>query len=95
MNNLQQPREEEAKVYYNRGLIYYEQKEWELALADYNKAIQLNPDLAQAYYNLGVLYYQIHEKQKAIKNLQQAARLFMTQGNIATYESVINLLNRL
>ncbi|MFN6258928.1 MAG: tetratricopeptide repeat protein, partial [Microcystis sp.] len=45
-----------AAWYGNRGNIYINQQKYELALADYNKAILLNPNLAGAYYNRGVLY---------------------------------------
>jgi len=46
-----------AAFYNNRGFVYYNQKKWELALADYNKAIAINPDFALAYYNRGLVYY--------------------------------------
>ena len=39
-----------------QGILYNDQKKWELALADYNKTIAINPDFAQAYVNRGVLY---------------------------------------
>ncbi|MFM7713374.1 MAG: tetratricopeptide repeat protein, partial [Microcystis sp.] len=38
-----------AAWYVNRGIIYSKQQKYELGLADYNKAINLNPDLAEAY----------------------------------------------
>ncbi|MFM6878786.1 MAG: tetratricopeptide repeat protein, partial [Microcystis panniformis] len=45
-----------AAWYYNRGILYYNQQKYELALDDYNKAIELNPNHAGAYYNRGLLY---------------------------------------
>ncbi len=45
-----------AAFYNNRGILYQRQNKWELALADYNKAIQINPNYVEAYYNRGILY---------------------------------------
>ncbi len=46
--------------YLRRGYCYEGQKQWDLALADYNKAIQLSPRYAITYYNRGNFY----ERQK-------------------------------
>jgi tetratricopeptide (TPR) repeat protein len=39
--------------------MYLAQYEWDSALADYNKAIALDPAYPDAYYERGVLYYSI------------------------------------
>jgi tetratricopeptide (TPR) repeat protein/S1-C subfamily serine protease len=46
-----------AAWYGNRGNLYRYQKKYELALDEYNQAIEINPNYAMAYYNRGVLYY--------------------------------------
>jgi tetratricopeptide (TPR) repeat protein len=46
-------------LYTLRGKMYLAQYEWDSALADYNKAIELDPTYADAYYERGVLYYSI------------------------------------
>ena len=43
-------------------------KEYDKAIIDYNKAIQLHPDYAAAYYNLGEAYSEKNEYEKAIVN---------------------------
>ena len=43
--------ESQAIHYSNRGLAYFELDEFELAIADYDQAIALDPDFARAYYN--------------------------------------------
>jgi tetratricopeptide (TPR) repeat protein len=48
-----------ASLYLLRGQMYLTLYEWDSALADYNKAIELDPDYADAYYERGVLYYSI------------------------------------
>ena len=45
-----------AAWYYNRGILYYNQQKYDLALSDYNKDIEINPNYAEAYYNRGILY---------------------------------------
>ncbi|MCA2639819.1 tetratricopeptide repeat-containing serine protease family protein, partial [Microcystis sp. M18BS1] len=46
-----------AAWYGNRGNLYRRQQKYELALDEYNQAIEINPNYAMAYYNRGVLYY--------------------------------------
>ncbi|UKO98747.1 tetratricopeptide repeat protein [Nostoc sp. UHCC 0870] len=84
-----------AAAYYNRGLLYYDLKKMDLAIADYDKAIAINPELAHAYARRGLVYLEKDNKQKAVQDLQQAARLFQTQGDTARYEVVMNLLKQL
>jgi tetratricopeptide (TPR) repeat protein len=44
-------------MYYARGTIYDKKGEVEKAAADYQKAIELDPETFDAYYNMGALYY--------------------------------------
>ena len=41
------------KLYSNRGAVYRNKEVFDRAIKDYNKAIELNPELAEAYYNRG------------------------------------------
>ena len=82
-------------AYYNRGSLYSDLQKYELALSDYNKAIELDSNLAEAYANRGVLYAILKQTEKAKIDLQQAAILFRQQNNMATYEKVMQLLQQL
>ncbi|MFM8296885.1 MAG: tetratricopeptide repeat protein, partial [Microcystis aeruginosa] len=81
--------------YLNRGFLYYEQGKSDLALSDYNQAININPRYAEAYGFRGLLYYSRQEREKAIRDLRQAAELFRQQGNAAAYEKVMEILRLL
>lgn len=46
-------------IFVLRGQMYLNIYEWGKSLADYNTAIELNPNYAEAYFQRGVLYYSI------------------------------------
>jgi len=49
--------ENNAQAYYNRGLVYYEEDQYDEAISNYTKAIEINPRYAAAYYYRGLAYY--------------------------------------
>ncbi|AKE65017.1 TPR domain protein, putative component of TonB system [Microcystis aeruginosa NIES-2549] len=61
-----------AVWYYNRGNLYYNQQKYELALADFNKAIDINPNFALAYNNRGLLYYNLQKYELALSDYSKA-----------------------
>ena len=46
----------DATYYYNRGISYRETGKLDLAMADYTRAIELNPKYFEAYNNRGNLF---------------------------------------
>ena len=42
-----------SQAYYNLGVAYSNQKNYEEAISSYKKSIELNSEYADAYYNLG------------------------------------------
>ena len=48
--------QQRAKYYFDQARNYVAQGKWELALENYNRAIQINPNLAEAYLDRGVVY---------------------------------------
>jgi tetratricopeptide (TPR) repeat protein len=58
-----------------RGNAYYHQGEHDLAVADFSKAIELNPDLAEAYNNRAIAYDAKGEYAQAIADCTKAIEL--------------------
>ena len=62
-------------IYNNRGLAYSGKNEYDRALEDYSKAIELKPDDADAYYNRGVAYARKSEYDRALEDCSKAIEL--------------------
>jgi len=61
-----------ALMHYNLGVFYSEQKEYIRAVAEFEKAIELNPEDPQSYFNLGLIHAeQFEDRGKAIGSFQK------------------------
>ncbi|MFN8143181.1 MAG: tetratricopeptide repeat protein [Bacteroidia bacterium] len=61
----------DENLYFTRGSIYEGKKDYDKAITDYKKAIELNPDLLYANYNLGAIYFnQGAEKANAANSIK-------------------------
>jgi len=72
-----------AVDYNNRGLIYFQSGQPEKALADYNKALQLNPQLDSVYNNRANYYASVGKLSEALADYEQA--LDLNPGNFRTW----------
>ena len=61
--------------YNNRGIDYGEKGEHDLAIKDFDKAIELKPDYAFAYNNRGAVYRSKGEYEQAIEDCNKAIQL--------------------
>ncbi|MGE5196896.1 MAG: tetratricopeptide repeat protein [Deltaproteobacteria bacterium] len=67
---------ETALMHYNLGVFYTQNKEYSRSVAEFEKAIELNPDDPYAYYNLGYVYAEyLVNRPKAIEYFRQYLRL--------------------
>jgi tetratricopeptide (TPR) repeat protein len=58
------------------GNSYGSLREYRMAVADYDRAIEARPDHAQAHYNRGVLYWrELRDQERAVRDLSQALDL--------------------
>ncbi|WP_156331804.1 tetratricopeptide repeat protein, partial [Planktothricoides sp. SR001] len=74
---------------------YYDLKKYDLAIADYNKAIALDQNYAHPYYSLGLIAETTGDIQTAIKNYEKAAALYQQQGDDIWYQNAMSNLKRL
>jgi tetratricopeptide (TPR) repeat protein len=74
-------------TYVNRGVINVAMENFQAAAKDYNRAIELDPDVAEAYLNRGNLWFIAHRYSEAIADYDHALKLGFAQPYVA-------LLNR-
>ena len=64
-----------AIAYTSRGTAYSEKGEYDRAIADFDRAIQLNPDYAFAYYDRGNAYFDKNDLDRAIADYTEVIRI--------------------
>jgi tetratricopeptide (TPR) repeat protein len=74
-NESTEQKRDNAEQHYNNGAKYYEQKEYEKAVSEFSKAIELNPNYANAYTSRGYAYDKMGNYEKAIADYIQAIKI--------------------
>jgi eukaryotic-like serine/threonine-protein kinase len=64
-----------AASHRNRGTTYHVLRQYRLALADYNRAIELDPDDAKTYSNRGLTYRALRQAERALVDFNRAIEL--------------------
>ena len=79
----------EAETKYNSGTEKFKSKDMDGALADFNEAIRLDPNMALAYMNRGVIYVSKNELDKAIEDETKAIdlKLAKTEDQATAYSN--------
>jgi tetratricopeptide (TPR) repeat protein len=80
--------ENNAEAYFNRGVDLQKKGDYDRAIANYSKAIEINPRLAEVYTNRGFAYLLKGQYDKAIADSNKAIELnprlataYSTRGN--------------
>lgn len=71
------------KVYLNRGVGFLNLKEYNLAIEDFTRSIELNSTNASAYHSKGMVYYELEDYSQAVDNFKKA--LDLSQDNPVTF----------
>ncbi len=81
-------RQGSSKTYLNRAVTYFHLQKFEQALADNNRALQLDPEFAGAYHNRGFIYANLNQHERAILDYNEAlkynpqfTKAFYNRGN--------------
>lgn len=65
----------QTESYNNSGLVYAEKGQYDLAIADYSKAISMDPTYAIAYNNRGAAYFEKGQYDLAMRDVNKAIEL--------------------
>jgi Flp pilus assembly protein TadD len=65
----------DAKFYNTRGIAYGEKGQYDQAISDFNRAIELNPNDNKAYNNRGIAYRLKGQYDQAISNFNKAIEI--------------------
>ena len=80
----------DSLAYYNRGISKYNAKDYEGAMSDYTKAIEINPKYADAYYNRGISKYDLENYQGAISDYTKAIEINPKYADAYNNRGIVN-----
>ncbi len=63
------------RIFYNRGQAEAAANKWDAAIADFQRAVAISPQLAPVRYQLGLAYYKAGRYQEAIEQIDAAIAL--------------------
>jgi len=72
----------DSQLYYQRGILFFNQGKTTEALNDYNRAIKINPQIGKAYYARAELWAALDNKRLALLNLEKAMELEGIMGEV-------------
>jgi len=64
-----------ARNHFNTGITYFNKKDYDQAIVEFNEAIRLAPNLVQAYSNRGQIYHMKGDLNRAIADYTQAIQI--------------------
>lgn len=79
-----------AQIYLKQGLNLAQQSKWEEAIASWQRAITIEPNLVEAHFNMGIALRKLGKIQEAVGKYKQV--LALDPNHALTYFSLGNLL---
>jgi tetratricopeptide (TPR) repeat protein len=83
-------RQESFLAYNSRAVALVKHKEKKAAMADFNKALALNPGYARGHYNRGKLYADFGNQSQALEDFDKAIALYPRDNNYYVERGVIH-----
>ena len=85
------PEPVDANGFHDRGNRYSRGGSYEMAIADYSKAIEIDPGFAEAHYDRGFSFYEMGRYEEAIADLTRAIELNPNDGRYYGQRSLVYL----
>ena len=79
----------------DRGLVLAQAGQYEEALAEYDRALEIKPDFAGAYRGRAIVLRNLDETEAALEDLQKAAELFVAQGQEDLAQKTLDAIDKL
>jgi lipoprotein NlpI len=64
-----------AIAFANRGLAYFNKRDYDRAIQDFDQAIRFDPDATDYFYRRGLAYFEKNDYDRAIENFNEALKL--------------------
>lgn len=88
---IAQGNNQDAIGYFNRGIDYIQQEKYDLALAQFTRAIELDPDYSEAYLSRGMIYTIREQWRPAFQDLNTAIRLNPRAAYAYHFRGIVHL----
>ena len=91
MNTERPPEPVDVNGFHDRGNLRSRNGSYELAIADYSRAIELDPDFAEAHYDRGFSFYELGQYEQAVADITRAIELKPNEGRYYGQRSLVYL----
>ena len=78
------PKRGSVEAYNVQGIVHTKNGKYNLAVADFRKAIKIDPDYVGTYCNIGIVYNSKGEYDRAIENYTKAIQLKPIMSRLIT-----------
>ena len=86
---------ETGNIYEARGQVHMRFKDYDAAIADLDRAIQLKPNKISALEERAKLHEQLGDKQAARKDWENIAQLYQEQGDVNSSKLALENIRKL
>jgi tetratricopeptide (TPR) repeat protein len=76
-------------AFFNRGIIYLKQKDYQKALSDFTMSINLRENFFASYYNRGCIYYNLKKYKEALDDFKISLKLCPAYTDAKTWVEII------